>query len=405
MQEFRVNDYITLKLINNKTIIYVKGEEFIQCRYLLLNKKVDELKDLISMESIDQLEAQLDKTMEMREAEQLNIPPETEFWAHCSNLQVWVEYYYNTKMLHRNLAFPLLKRLTEAGDPIAKKVFKEEIAQRFESGFESVVKFLIIQGYMEYFTNEELKIIGENCIILKKLDLSSWKFENFEELPEIIPKMINLQELRLNSCRLSRLPDSISDLRSLHTLSLGYNLFDDIPDSIVKLPKLETLQIYHNGLRSIPDNIGNMTQIQHLSLDENRIRSVPDSIILLKKLRFFDLSNNNIKTFPEILTKLNWLKKLDISGNQISELPDSIINLKALQFLDISRNNINHLPDSVGQMENLEYLWLEDNQIKTLPKSIYNMKSLKFIVLLGNSLNNPLDVKNKLIALGLEVRI
>ena len=124
------------------------------------------------MESIDQLEGQLDKSMETRGGEQLNIPPETEFWAHCSNLQVWVEYGYNTKMLHRNLAFPLLKRLTEVGDSQAKRVFKEEIAKRFESGFEPVVKFLIIQGYMEYFTREELEIIGENCSTLKTLDLS-----------------------------------------------------------------------------------------------------------------------------------------------------------------------------------------------------------------------------------------
>lgn len=35
--EFRVNDYITLKLEDSKPNLYVKGEEFIQCKRLILN--------------------------------------------------------------------------------------------------------------------------------------------------------------------------------------------------------------------------------------------------------------------------------------------------------------------------------------------------------------------------------
>ena len=37
IKEFKVNDYITLKLEDGKTIIYVKGKRFDQCKYLLLN--------------------------------------------------------------------------------------------------------------------------------------------------------------------------------------------------------------------------------------------------------------------------------------------------------------------------------------------------------------------------------
>ncbi|KKK44646.1 MAG: hypothetical protein Lokiarch_16530, partial [Candidatus Lokiarchaeum sp. GC14_75] len=138
MQEFRVNDYITLELVIDKTIILVNGELFNQCSFLLLNKSVDEIKGLSAIDSVDEMEEEFDSTMESSGGENLGIPPETEFWAHCSNLQVWAENQYDTRMLHRNLAFPLLKKLTEAGDSVAKRVFKEEIAQRFESGFEPV---------------------------------------------------------------------------------------------------------------------------------------------------------------------------------------------------------------------------------------------------------------------------
>ena len=38
MQQFKINEYITLKLIDNKTIIFVKDKEFKQCKYLLIMK-------------------------------------------------------------------------------------------------------------------------------------------------------------------------------------------------------------------------------------------------------------------------------------------------------------------------------------------------------------------------------
>jgi len=402
MQEFKINHFITLKLENDETVIYVDGEKFIQCSYLLLNRNIDEIKELISLESIDELELQLDKEMEMKGGEQLNIPPETEFWAHCSNMQVWAENNYNTKMLHRNLAFPLLKKLTDLGDPVAKRVFKEEIASRFESGFEPVVKFLIVQGYMEYFDEEELEIIGDNCTTLKNLDLSNWYFEKF---PGIVSAMKHLQKLVLNSCRLGTLPESISNLRSLRTLSLGHNWFGEIPIVIIDLPKLETLEIYNNGLWKLPENIDNMRHIQHLSLDDNRLETVPDAIGNMIILKFLDLSDNEISLFPESFTKLFNLENLGLRGNLIESLPKSIARLNSLKALRLGNNKLTHLPDSIGKMRSLHYLWLDENHLTTLPESIYGLKSLKSISLQGNPLENKSEIKEVFTNLGVKIRI
>ena len=76
------------------------------------------------------------------------------------NLQVWAENKYDTKILHSNLAFPLLKALTKAGDPVAKRMFKSEIATRFSSNFEPVKMYLMAEGYLKLFTKEELDVIG-----------------------------------------------------------------------------------------------------------------------------------------------------------------------------------------------------------------------------------------------------
>lgn len=154
--KFSLNDYITLRLEDNETIIYVDGQRFNQCKFLLLDIRTDQIKDFETIDSIDKAEQKLSKDMEGKDRYKFEISPKTEFIAHCSNLQAWVENKYDTRILHRNIAFPLLKKLVDAGDQIARQVFKEEIAKRLLSGHQSVVKYLINEGYIEYLGVDEL---------------------------------------------------------------------------------------------------------------------------------------------------------------------------------------------------------------------------------------------------------
>ncbi len=164
MQEFRVNEYITLKLEEDpttlklggkETVIYVSGEKFQQCKYLLINIPVDEVSTFDEIQSIDEAAERLDRTMEQK-VYNVNLPPEAEFWGHCSNLQVWAENNYDTRLIHRDLAFPLLKKLVEVGDFKAKQMFKEEICKRLESGNRTVIDFLRWEGYLAYLNHEEV---------------------------------------------------------------------------------------------------------------------------------------------------------------------------------------------------------------------------------------------------------
>jgi len=75
------------------------------------------------------------------------------------NLQVWAENGYDTRLLHRNIAFPLLNQLSKEGDLTAKKVFKEEIAVRFSSGHETVMNFLLEGKYLEILSKEEFDLV------------------------------------------------------------------------------------------------------------------------------------------------------------------------------------------------------------------------------------------------------
>ncbi|MFX1593389.1 MAG: hypothetical protein ACFFCL_11920, partial [Promethearchaeota archaeon] len=157
--KFTVNEYITLKLEDGKTNIYVKGQMFNQCKFLLLNIPVDKISSFDEIESIDEAAEKLDRSLEGRETRVFRIPPEVEFWGHCSNLQVWAEMDYDTRLLHRSIAFPLLRKLSQVGDPTARKEFKKEIIKRVADGNDSVNTYLIENGYLESLDSEDKKIL------------------------------------------------------------------------------------------------------------------------------------------------------------------------------------------------------------------------------------------------------
>ena len=117
-KEFRVNNYITLKLeaskrVSKQTVIYINHDKFLLCKKLLLNIPIDKIEYFNDIKSIDEASDKLSDLPESEEHASINISPEEEFLAHCSNLKAWEEHRYDTHLLHRNIAFPLLKRLTE----------------------------------------------------------------------------------------------------------------------------------------------------------------------------------------------------------------------------------------------------------------------------------------------------
>ena len=160
--EYKVNDYITLKLENGATNIYVNGSYFNQCKFLMLNIPVDNIEDYDGIESIDEAADILGWTPERQDGVKYEILPEIEFWGHCSNLQAWAENNYDTRLLHSNLAFPLLKKLVEKGDIVAEKHFKEEVAERIMSGNFNVIDFLVEGEYLDNFDSDELRSIIES---------------------------------------------------------------------------------------------------------------------------------------------------------------------------------------------------------------------------------------------------
>ena len=161
MLKFTINDFLELRLEDGKTNIYVNDELFIHCKYLLLNVPVNDIEISQECKSIDDAVEKLDNSFEFKDNIEIEVPPEVQFWGHCSNLQAWYENNYNCSLIHSNLAFPLLKQLTKSGDFLAGKVFKHEIAKRFEKGHLGIIQFFLYYGYLDFFNGEELELLLE----------------------------------------------------------------------------------------------------------------------------------------------------------------------------------------------------------------------------------------------------
>ncbi len=160
----KINDLITLKAESNRVNIYIDNKLFNQCTFLHLNVSTKDCKqDLI--DSIDEAEQFFGDYSENNE-DYLSL--RERLIGHASNLQVWVESGYDSRLLHRNIAFPMLKKLVDAGDKKARQIFNEEIVSRYTSNFEPVVTYLINEGYLNYLSIQELEFLIKE----KKLDIN-----------------------------------------------------------------------------------------------------------------------------------------------------------------------------------------------------------------------------------------
>jgi hypothetical protein len=195
MLKYTINKFLDLRFEDGKTNIYVNNELFMHCKYILLNLNLDNFDYFSEIDSIDDIVEKLDASFEVPGVKKNDVIPEMLFWAHCSNLQAWYENNYNTCLIHSNLAFPLLKELTKAGDLRARRIFKEEVGKRLESKNLNVIQFLLYNEYLNYLNKEELEVILEQTrvnlseivfnqlnVLMKSIGTKYWKIKELIDI-------------------------------------------------------------------------------------------------------------------------------------------------------------------------------------------------------------------------------
>jgi hypothetical protein len=179
---FQINSHLSLRLEEEKTYIYIDGEQFLQCIRLILNIPKTDLPQFEEISSID--EAQ--KTVNTLYQNTMNagfhkITPQEEFRGHCSNIQTWYEHDYDTRLLHSNISFPILRKLAQLGDAKARIVYADEVAKRFTEGTPKIRAMLMEGGYFDPLTLEQRETLYFNFFEFLEQDDESF-LELLDEL-------------------------------------------------------------------------------------------------------------------------------------------------------------------------------------------------------------------------------
>ncbi len=214
-----------------------------------------------------------------------------------------------------------------------------------------------------------------NCKIIY-IDLSNLQLS---KLPESVTNLKNLEKLFLEKNNLIELPKSIENLRNLNELNLDKNKLTSLPNSIINLTNLEKLYIQENLLEFLPDDINNLYNLKALWLNSNELISLPKNIVYLKNLNDLWLSHNELKSLPKNFGSLSNLEILRLNDNNLKSLPTSFRNLKKLKGLVLGSNKFKKFPKPLSKLSRLEELHIGWNSPTSLPKNIENLTNLKVL--------------------------
>ncbi len=269
--EFNVNDFLKLRLEDSKTFIYVGGEKFRSCQIVILSVPPTSLYPLKEFESMDEILNFYEENVNFQQEKgDRIISPIEEFWVHCSSIHAWAENNYNTSFLDSYLAFPLLKRLVEAGDFIAEAVFREEIAKRLKSKVPQIIRYLLLEKYDTFLNQEEIiyAILNtEEAIALEAVSERNHKRYNlvfdFDDLRE---KFFNIHrgkhELQDKQYYFSANNGKIDELELILDSNCTF-----LPSEVNGFTKLRRLYIYLDDLGYLQQDFNiQLESLLHLKL-------------------------------------------------------------------------------------------------------------------------------------------
>lgn len=175
-------------------------------------------------------------------------------------------------------------------------------------------------------------------------------------------------------------------LSNLEYLDLSGNL-GTLPDWVTRLPKLTTLSLMLNQLDQLPASLSQLQSLRGLHVSNNAFTTIPESVLALRQLQILQFGNCQLTSLPEGLRELQQLRTLSVGVNQLSDLPPAVFELGLLEALSAQKNQIKRLSPEIGKLKRLTSLKLHDNQLTTLPKELRDLP-LQYLMVERNRISD-----------------
>uniref|UniRef100_A0AAY4B8R4 Uncharacterized protein n=1 Tax=Denticeps clupeoides TaxID=299321 RepID=A0AAY4B8R4_9TELE len=186
-------------------------------------------------------------------------------------------------------------------------------------------------------------------------------------------RVAGLAELRLQGCRLERLPSALLALAGLRSLDLRHNHLRTLEEllALQHLRRLRSLRLAQNRVLALPASVGVLRGLVLLDLSHNQLQSLPPALFTLRRLRRLYLDANLLETLPAEVGALALLAELDLSGNRLERLPPELFSsCVELRCLNVAHNSLCSLPPGVSGLSRLTRLDLRGNSLEELPLEV-----------------------------------
>ena len=154
------------------------------------------------------------------------------------------------------------------------------------------------------------KEIYELAETLEKLDLSG---NQLSELPDDLPRLTQLKILFLSNNQFTKLPMVLADCPKLEMIGFKHNQITEVPENSLPLAT-RWLILTDNAITKLPDSMGELKSLQKLALAGNQITSLPESMGQCRALQLIRLSANKLTGLPDSLFQLPKLAWLAFAG-------------------------------------------------------------------------------------------
>ena len=143
----------------------------------------------------------------------------------------------------------------------------------------------------------------------------------------------------------SALLPHLTKLRELH---LGWQSWTELPEALSQLQDLRSVTVLNTPLRCFPVSLASCPRLTGLTLRGADIGTMPASVQAFRHLRRLDFSNNPVQEIPPELGHLPELRDLQLGDLRLKTLPGSLANLRRLHTLCLAGNCFS--PDEVSRI-------------------------------------------------------
>jgi hypothetical protein len=209
-------------------------------------------------------------------------------------------------------------------------------------------------------------------------------------LPELFRRVgecETLEDLALVSSKHRALPDDLTSLRRLYSLTMKGTALCTLPPSIGQLQQLEELWLLDSPVGGLPDALGSLRKMKILRLGGASFEPAP-----LRRMPALDgapeLEHLTLANMPELeetafLGRLPSLRALELVGRVTARgIPDELSALAKLRALALS--DAVEVPRAIAGLRALEVLYLVKETCTRVPAWLPELTGLRYLAVFGN---------------------